>query len=377
MPDSTRCTIVKEILESKILLLQAAKDSVTVSDEEVEAELKQRLGNFELPGNTRREAFNQIKEYRLTNLMQEKIVSNVKITPSEVKSFYQSTPVNQLPFFEPQYEIGHIVIYPRATPEMEKYLLTEMNHYKQMVGSKQTSFQKLALSVSEDKAVKENEGVYHFNRNTKEADPLLITTVFQLKDGDISSPIKIKGGYCLVQMMERDGDEATVAMIFRSTPIAEAEIKKTIFDLNTVRAEIKLGETSFEQAAKKHSELRQAAFSAFIQGGNGEPFVTMDELDKNVAKEVLNLKAGEITEAKVFMDEEGKTGVRILYLKSKTESHRMNLTNDYSRIAELALDEKKRAALASWFKVRIPDLSIMIEEDVLSECPKLREYSSN
>ena len=374
--DSTQCAITKNIIESKILLLQALKDSITVSDEEIEAELNQRISNYNLAQDKRKEFFKSIKEYRLANLMQEKILSKVKTTPTEVKSFYQSIPANQFPFLETQYEVGQIVSYPKPTTEMENYLLTEMNRYKQRVESKQISFQKLAISVSEDKSVKEHEGYYQLNRNMKSIDPVLLSTAFRLKNGEISTPIKIKGGYCLVQMMEMDGDDATVSMILRATPVAEKEIKETIFNLNTIRAEIKLGEIGFEQAAKKNSENKQAVFPAFMQNKDGEYFVTLDELPTDLAKEISNLKAGEISEAKSFIDEEGRQAIRIVFLKSKTEAHRMNLTDDYSRIAQLALDNKKQAILSSWFKTKIPNFQITIEEEVLSKCGELRKYNN-
>jgi peptidyl-prolyl cis-trans isomerase SurA len=374
--DSSKCTVVKNIVESKILLLQALKDSITISDEEVEAELNQRISNYDLPQDKRKEIFTSIKEYRLASLMQEKVLSKVKITPTEVKSFYQSIPSNQFPFLETQYEVGQIVAYPKATAEMENYLLTEMNHYKQRVESKQISFQRLAISVSEDKSVKEQEGYYQLNRNMKSVDPSLLSAAFRLKNGEVSTPIKIKGGYCLMQMMEIDGDDATVSMILRATPVAEKEIQETIFNLNTVRAEIKLGETGFEQAARKHSEDKQAAFSAFIQGRSGGSFVIADELEIGLVKEVIALKPGEISEAKTFIDEQGKKGVRIVFLKSKTEAHRMNLTDDYSRIAQLALDNKKQAVLASWLKATSPGFHITIEEEILSKCEDLKKYNN-
>jgi peptidyl-prolyl cis-trans isomerase SurA len=375
--DSTECTVVKSIVHSKILLLQAFKDSITVSDEEVENELNMRINNeFNLAPDKRKAIFARIKEYRLTNLMQEKILDKVKITPTEVKNFYQSIPPDQLPSLNAQYEVGQIVAYPKPTAEMENYLLAEMNRYKQRVESKQITFQKLAISVSEAKDIKENEGLYQVNRNMKGVDPQILSTTFRLKEGEISTPIKIKGGYCLVQLIGIDGDDASVVLILRGTPIAEKEIKETLFNLNTVRAEIKLGETSFEQAAKEHSEAKQAAFSAFMQNRNGESFVTLDELPTDLAKEVFNLKAGEISEAKTFIDEEGKKGVRIVFLKSKAEAHRMNLTNDYSRITQLALDNKKLSVLAAWFKARIPDFQITIEEEILSKCSDLREYNN-
>src|SRR5258706_10314172 len=43
VPDSAECQITEQAIVSKVLMLQAEKDSLPVTDEEVEAELDQRV----------------------------------------------------------------------------------------------------------------------------------------------------------------------------------------------------------------------------------------------------------------------------------------------------------------------------------------------
>ena len=75
-----------------------------------------------------------------------------------------------------------------------------------------------------------------------------------------------------------------------------------------------------------------------------------------------DLKVGEYSKPKEFTDERGKKGIRIVYLKTRTQPHRENLKDDYDRVAQRALGEKKQQALDNWFKQHVPDFYIDIDQ---------------
>ena len=114
IPDNADCSILEQAMVSKVLMLQAMKDSLVVTEEEVEAELDQRVRYFirqygtqeeveRLAGKTiyqiKDEARESVKERKLAESMQRKIVENVKITPTEVKAYFDKIPKDSLPFF--------------------------------------------------------------------------------------------------------------------------------------------------------------------------------------------------------------------------------------------------------------------------------------
>ena len=53
------------------------------------------------------------------------------------------------------------------------------------------------------------------------------------------------------------------------------------------------------------------------------------------------LKVGDYSTPIVFKDEQDKQAVKLVFLQSRTEPHRENLRDDYDRIAQRALEEKK------------------------------------
>jgi peptidyl-prolyl cis-trans isomerase SurA len=392
LPDSAECLITQQALISKVLMLQAEKDSLPVTDEEVEAELDQRIRYFvsqvgtvealqEVAGKSvyqiKDDARESVKERKLADAMQRKIVENVRITPVEVKAFFDKIPKDSLPFYESELEIGQIIVYPKASRELEQYIISEMNNYKKQVESKLTTFAQLATKVTEDPGSKERGGLYEINRNEKTWDPVFLSTAFRLKDGEISAPVKGKFGYHIIYMEQRNGDNAIVRHILRVPPVTDDEVKQSITKLDTVRSKLIAGTVGFNEAATKYSEDDAVKFlGPFITSRDGSTYVTIDELDKDMVASLSKMKIGEFSLPTPFTNDQGKKGVRIIYLKSRSEPHRMNMHDDYSKIANFALEEKKSKTLEKWMKATIPTYYIMVDNLSAAECPFLQKYNT-
>ncbi|HEV8285468.1 MAG TPA: peptidylprolyl isomerase [Chitinophagaceae bacterium] len=393
IPNNAECLILDQAILSKVLMQQAEKDSLPITDEEVDADLDLRVREFirvygseqavvELAGKSiyqiKEDAKESVREKKLAEAMQRKIVENVKITPAEVKAFFERIPKDSLPFYESELEVGQIVIYPQASRDLEKYIIDELNHYKQRVESKSAKFEDLAKLNSEDPGSKERGGQYQINRKDKSWDPSFIAAAFRLKEGEISQVVKTKFGYHIIQMVQRNGDEAIIRHILRTPPITEEETNASISKLDSVRAKIIAGTLNFNQAALKYSEDEQQKFAGpFFTGRDGSTYVTIDELDKDVVAMLGKLKVGDISQPTPFTDQQrGKKGVRIVYLKSRSQPHRMNLKDDYNKIAQFALEEKKAKAMDKWLASKLPTYYIMVADDFNADCPNVQKYAS-
>jgi peptidyl-prolyl cis-trans isomerase SurA len=283
-----------------------------------------------------------------------------------------------LPFYESELEVGQIVVYPQASRDLEKYVIDELNHYKQLVESKSSTFEQMAKLHSEDPGSKDRGGEYQIDRKDKSWDPSFIAAAFRLKEGEISSVVKTKFGYHIIQMVQRNGDEAIIRHILRTPPITDEETHAANSLLDSVRAKIIAGTLNFNQAALKYSQDEQAKFAGpFFMGRSGSTYVTIDELDKDVVTMLGKLKVGEISQPVNFTDDQrGKKGVRIIYLKSRSEPHRMNLKDDYNKIAQLAIEEKKAKAMDKWLTAKLPNYYTMIADDFAESCPNIQKYVS-
>jgi peptidyl-prolyl cis-trans isomerase SurA len=394
VPEGAECVLMEQALISKVLMLQAEKDSLPVSDEDVEAELDQRIRHFinQVGGQEELETYagktiyqikddarESVKENKLASAMQQKIVGSVRITPMEVKAFFDRIPKDSLPFFESELEVCQVILFPKASRDLEQYIISEMNNYKRQIETKVASFEQLAQRYSEDPGSKERGGKYQINRNEKTWDPAFLSASFRLKNGEISAPVKSeKFGYFLIQMMERRGDDADVRLILRTPPVTDAEIKLAVGKLDTIRSKVIAGTITFNEAATKYSDDESAKYAGpCLLNRDGAPYVTIDQMDKDMVAMIGKMKVGDFSQPTPFTGDQGKKGVRIVYLKSRSEPHRMNLADDYSKISQAALEEKKGMALDKWIKTKMPTYYIMVDNVTKKECPKMQQYASN
>ncbi len=397
--EQNECTLLDGMLTQKALVLQAQKDSIPVTDDEVEAEIDQRIRYFisqygsketleQISGRSiyqMREDFRQpIREQRMASGMRSKIVDGIKITPTEVKEYFDRIPKDSLLYFDSKLQIGQIIVYPKPSRDIELMAIDELNGYKKQVEDGSRQFQTLESLYSDDPGTKNNGGTYQLNKNDKQWDPTFLNAAFRLKDGQISPVIKSKFGYHIIQMVSRNGDDAIVRHILRIPQITETESDEAIAHLDSIRTKLMNGGLSFGEAVAKYSDDENAKFTAgMLLARDGSNYLQIDELDKDMVLLLKNsnLKAGEYSKPTVFTDERGKKGVRMIYLMSKSEPHRENMRDDYNWIAQRALDEKKNNALQKWFQARIATYYIMIDKDY-QHCPNLskwetRQFASN
>ncbi|NCT94195.1 MAG: peptidylprolyl isomerase, partial [Chitinophagaceae bacterium] len=313
-------------------------------------------------------------EQKLAEQMQGKIVDNIKITPTEVKAYYSKIPKDSLPFYESEVELSQIVIIPKANRDVEDYVSKQMYDYKRQVESGAQKFEQLVKLYSEDPGSKDQGGQYTINRNDRNWDPAFMAASFKLKEGQISPVVKSKFGLHIIQMVSRSGDEAVVRHILRIPPVTNDEINEAKEKLDTVRKQLLAGTLSFGEAVSKYSEDENSKFSAgSISGANGNVFLSIDMLDKDMVIALKTMKPGDYSAPQAYTDERNRKAVRLLYLKRRTEPHRENLLDDYNRIAQRALEEKKAAVLDKWFKEHIPTYYVSIDKDFVG-CDSLGEW---
>ncbi len=392
LPPNPECMLVERALIEKGLVLQAEKDSLPVSDEELDAELDNQIRGFVMQYGSKevleevagksvyqlKEDFRQpFRERKLADQMRKKIVENVKMTPNEVRAYFEQIPKDSLHFYESELEVSEIVVYPKANREVESYVTRELNEWKKQVEDGSKKFEQLAKSYTEDPGSKESGGQYNINRNDKFWDPAFLAAAFKLKEGQVSQVVKSKFGLHLIQMVSRSGDDAVIRHILRIPPVTDTEVKESIGLLDTIRSKLVAETTTFGEAVNKYSEDEGSKFSGGRrQGRDGSGFVTIDQLDKDMVLAIQKLKVGEYSQPIPFTDERGKKAVRLVYLQTRTEPHRESLKDDYSKISQRVLEEKKNDVLDKWFKSHIPNYYIVIDKD-FSGCENVKEWTGH
>jgi peptidyl-prolyl cis-trans isomerase SurA len=378
LPPNPECFLLQQLVVNKLLALQADKDSIPVGEDEIEADIDNRIRFFiqqygskevieQITGKTiyqfREEMRAPIKESKLAGTMRNKIVDNIKITPAEAKAYFEKIPADSLAFYETELELGEIVIYPKAGREMEEYAQEELNEFKQMVERKEKKFETLASLYTDDPGSKQSGGMYVLNKKDNQWDPAFFTTALSLKEGQVSRVIKSKFGYHIIQCVSRQGDEITVRHILKVPKVNQEDIKQAIEKLDSVRTLLTEGRMTFGEAVSKYSDEEQSKFTGGRKTApDGSSSITIDQLDKEQVALIDSIQPGGFSKPTPFTDERGKKGVRILYLISRTDPHRENLREDYGKIAARALEQKKAQQLEQWFRKNASGFYIHLDE---------------
>lgn len=364
--ENLKCKVLETLIINKLLIAKATIDSVVIEKENVDSQLDrrmamllQRLGGDEKALETqygksmaelKTELFDQVEEQLLIQKMQSKITSNINVTPIEVKRFFNSIPKDSLPFFSTEIEVGHIVIKPQPGRDQKNKAKEKLENLKNNILNG-ASFAELAKANSQDPGSAQKGGELGFFKRGQLV-PEYEAAALNLQPNEISEVIESQFGFHLIQMIEKRGNEYNTRHILIRADEGDLDIQSTKNQLDSLRSAIINDSISFSKAAYKYTEdiSTKATGGFFIDQKTGSVKVAAENLDPSLYFLVDKMEIGKISEPIDYRTADGKAALRIVYLKSKVAPHEANLKDDYQKIYNAALEEKKNKALNKWFE---------------------------
>ena len=378
-----KCSMFEELLTEKLLMNQAEVDSVNVETSEVEVELNRRLEQFiyQIGSQEKLEDYfkksiyeikddlrKSLSEQLLAQKMQHNITENVKMTPSEVRSFYNKIPKDSIPLINGQAEIAQIVMYPPYSDEAISDVRQRLLDLRKRIIDGE-SFKTLAVLYSEDPTAARNGGELGF-QSKGELDPEFAKVAWSLKNkDDVSRIVESKFGYHIIQLIDKRGDQVNCRhILMKPKPNPEA-ITTATGRLDTLVRLIRKDSLNWNVAAFRYSQDETTRFNGglMINPNKNSPLYnsTLFEMDQFAQVDyavIKNLKVGEISEPYESKDEKGKTVYKIIKIKDLSDPHRANLKADYSYLQDLALGEKMNKVIKEWVDEKIESSYIYIDE---------------
>lgn len=388
--DMPECDVLEQMLLQKLLVEQGDRDSVVVSDEEVEAQLENRVRYFimqygskekveELSGKTiyqlKEENRDVTRDMIMAERVQGSILETVKVTPAEVQKFYASIPADSLPFFPATVELGQIVMDPEVSPELDTYARQKIERIRKEIVEGGADFEIKAGIESQDPGSRNDGGLMRgITRKGGNLVTEFAVAAFKLQNGEISPVIRTRFGYHIIQMVNRKGDEADVRHILITPERTSADFEKALAKLDSIRTELIAGKITFETAVGKFStdELSNRT-GGMITDQQGNTTLEVEDLDPTLALMIDTLKPGHYSKPMVYTNMRGERSTRIVYMKSITSPHKANLEEDYSRIQFAALQKKKGERMQQWIRDKAPSYYIKLDSEY-AQCPNLEPY---
>ena len=380
----TRCELLGKLMEDKLYAHHAIQDSLEVSDTEIYSYVDQSIEYFtEQLGSLekvlefynkkdelsfRDELYELNKIQKLSQLMQSKIVDDVEVTPEEVKLFYESIPVVDLPIFGTELEISQIVIEPKVSEEEKNRVINMLSSFKNDVEEKGLSFASKAILYSQDPGSRANGGKYTLHRKRPRMVKEFRDVAFSLDEGEISSPFKTEFGWHILTVEKIRGQQVDVRHILITPNIDESKLIESKKLLDTIRKRILDKEIEFKDAAFNFSFEKETRNNGgkLINPITGDTRFELTKMDPKLYNQVKNLDEGEISLPLLETDRSGLKKYKIIMVSKRFEEHLANFSKDFAKIKDLALKDKQLKAVKKWLKFKIDQTFINVNKSFRS-----------
>lgn len=376
-----RCNILEGLLITKLLIHKGQIDSTDaeITDDEINSSVQYYISAYERQYGSK-EAMRQatgytydemkdllkkmIRERMLSERVQAQLTSTVKITPREVTEYFAKIPADSVPLFEETYEIAEIVRKPEINEDERDRVRLELNKMRERILKGEVQFSTLATLYSEDPGSASKGGeLGFFTRGFMVAE--FEAAAFALKPGEVSPVVETQFGFHLIQLIERRGNAINCRHILMMPKVSSEDLLRNRMLLDSIAQQIRLGRTTFADAAARFSDNANK-----IEGGkvthptSGGYQFTLDELKQlypGIGFSQMN--AGEISNATAMKTDDNKDAYRIVTVIRRNPAHKANLTDDYDRIYNAALENARQEKIFDWAQKTIKNTYIHIDDE--------------
>ncbi len=376
----TRCGLLGKLMEDRLYAHQAVQDSLLVSDDEVNLTTERQIQSFVAQMGSMdkllkfykkeseadlREDINKINKLRLlSEKMQGSIVSEIEITPEEVRQFFNKIPESERPVFGAELEISQIIKQPKASDIEKQKVIDKLSTIKADVEDNDAKFSVKAILYSQDPGSKSKGGFYSITKDTG-FDKTFKDVAFSLQEGEVSDPFETIFGFHLIYIEKIRGQELDLRHILITPEISQDALDEAKAELDSIRKHISEGKYTFAEAARNFSDEKETKFD----GGLLRNPITYDsrfeltKMDPTLYNQVRSLKDNEISFPIFEQDPRGGgPKYKLLNVTNRYDEHIANFAKDYTRIQQLALTEKQYNAIKKWMREHIDETYISVNE---------------
>ena len=374
-----RCEVLEEMMASKLFLMQARLDSLTINNDMVESELSNRMDMLKtnLGGEDevakqfgkpiyklRQEWREAIEDQNLTQQMQQQIASDVpELTPYDVQQYVDAADPADLPMVPIKYQLSQICIYPdreAANLAVKERLLTIR---ERIINGER--FSTLARLYSQDPGSARKGG--ELGMASKSIFwPAFSDAAMSLKPGVVSQIVETPDGFHIIEVLEKKGDMFNARHILLKPEYTSEDREKAFGVLDSLKTELANEAITFELAARFYSEDLPTRTNGgqMADPNTGSSYFEIDQLKAQDYAAIKNLKEGEISEPVESLDNEGRDGnlvYKIIKVDKIIPAHPATFNNDYTLLLQQAKQELQMKAIDDFINSKIESTYIVID----------------
>jgi len=358
------CIIPEMIAIQKLYLHQADLDSIIVNESDVITEVDKNINNiinqlgskekmeevFRMPLSKIREVRRDMARNQETeNRVKRGLIGNVTVTPSDVRQYFKSLPVDSIPMTPAEVEVEILTVEPKFSEEEVNAIKDRLRDFTERI-NKGDNFSTLAVMYSDDRESAKVGGELGF-MGKGELMPEFANVAFSLNDPKkISKIVETEYGYHIIQLIEKRGDRINCRHILLKPKVSATERNNALLRLDSIADQIRTGKVKFEDAAFYYSYDKDTKNNGglMVNPMTGTPRFQMEQLPQEVGKLVYTMNVGEISKPFTYVNAKDKEVCAIIRVKSKSKAHRASLTEDFQQLKQIVQAKKSEQIINDW-----------------------------
>jgi peptidyl-prolyl cis-trans isomerase SurA len=390
---------LQSMVDNYVMLEKAEIDSVVVSDDMVNRQMDERINQLIRQAGSEQaleDAFGQsliqiradfreqFREQMVAQMVQQRQMEGISITRPEVLAFFNQIPEEQRPVIPEQVSVSQIVVIPDPLEDARNEAYQKAQALRDSVTTYEKDFEEMARLYSDDGTAPRGGMLPMMPMDELVANYSAAASA--LEPGGISEVVQTEFGYHIIRLNRRSGDNIETNHILIRIDDAQIDEQAAIDKLEAIRDSVLNHGESFAELARRHSDDEETRMMGgrLLDPQTGSRLRQMSNLDPALYRIVLLLEEeGQISEPRSYTPRgrsSNRRAFRIVRLDRHVPEHRANLQDDYDRIREMALNQKRQERMTKWieeirdevyieFKISMPDdveYEIPIEEEPVS-----------
>ncbi|MDH6358807.1 peptidylprolyl isomerase [Parabacteroides sp. PF5-9] len=366
------CFIPEQMAIQKLYLNQAKIDSIEIAETQIIQRVDAWMSFAESQTGSREkleEYFNKkyseikderremVREELVIQQMQQKLIGEIKLTPSEIRRFYNQIPEDSLPIIATTVEVQIITMEPQISFEETDAIKARLREFTDDINNGRMEFSTLARLYSEDLESARRGGELGFTGKANLL-PEFANVAFNLNDPKrVSQIVQTEYGFHIIQLIEKRGDRINCRHILLKPKVSETELMEATARLDSVYNDLKIEKFSFEDAATfisydKDTRNNKGLMvnSDYESSYYGTPKFEMQELPQEIGKIVNNMEVGDISKPFTMITKAQKEVVAIVKLKNRINQHKANMSDDFQALKAMVEAKKREELLDNWIK---------------------------
>ncbi len=374
------CVIPEQIAIQKLFLHQAELDSIVVNESMVMGQVEMYMNQFVAQIGSKekleeyfQKSYSEIREEQretvrnqmIIQQMRQELVSDIKSTPADIRRFFNGLSADSIPTIPAQVEVQIISKNPPIPLEETNRIKERLREFSERVNSGTTSFSILARLYSEDPGSAAQGGELGF-KGKGEFVPEFSAVAFNLTTPNkVSRIVETEFGYHIIQLIEKRGSRINCRHILLRPRISLDDKEKAIKQLDSVAGKIREEKITFDHGVAYHSQDKNTVMNGglLINDRNGTSKFEYQDLPPEIAKIVYNMNVGEISAPFTMMDRASNKEIcAIVKVKSKTDTHKANLIDDYQFLKNYLENKRQEEFIREWIGKKQKETYISIDE---------------